>query len=116
MKIYTYKGCSTCRNAVKWLHSKGLEFEELPIREQPPTRHELETMLNHVGGQLRRLFNSSGQDYRSMGLKDRLPQLSTSEALELLQQNGNLIKRPFLLTDDWGTVGFKESTWSEYLG
>jgi arsenate reductase len=113
MKIYTYKNCSTCRKAVKWLEAKGLDFEELPIRETPPSKTELKVMLGHYGGDMRRLFNTSGGDYRELGLKDTLPGMSETEAFELLSNRGNLVKRPFLIAKDFGLVGFKEAEWEE---
>lgn len=115
MKIYTYNKCSTCRKAVKWLSEHGIAFEEIPIRETPPSIAELKKMLGVYDGELRILFNTSGQDYRSLGLKDRLPTLSDAEALQLLSENGNLVKRPFLLTKKGGVVGFKEEEWEACL-
>ena len=116
MKVYTYKKCSTCRKATKWLKDRGLEFEEIAIRETPPSVPELEAMLEAYDGQLRKLFNTSGQDYRALNLKEKLPSMSDAEALELLSRNGNLVKRPFLLRDDdWGLVGFKEEDWAQAL-
>lgn len=114
MKIYTYTKCSTCRKATKWLNEQNHVFEEIPIRETPPTVAELQQMLHHVGD-LKKLFNTSGQDYRALGMKDKLPTLGTDEALALLASNGNLIKRPFLLADGKGTVGFKEEVWDTLL-
>ena len=69
-------------------------------------------MLGYLSGELRKLFNTSGQDYRAMNLKETLPGMSVSDAFELLAQNGNLVKRPFLLTSETGTVGFKEEIWA----
>ncbi|MDZ8118695.1 arsenate reductase family protein [Pontiella agarivorans] len=114
MKIYTYKKCSTCRKATKWLAEQNIDFEEIPIRETPPSVEELRQMLEQVGD-LKKLFNTSGMDYRSLGMKDKLPTMSTEEALELLASNGNLIKRPFLLAGDQGTTGFKEDVWEALL-
>ena len=114
MKIYTYKNCSTCRKATKWLNEQNIAFEEIPIRDNPPSVAELRSMLGHVGD-LKKLFNTSGMDYRSLGMKDKLPTLSEDEALELLASNGNLIKRPFLLTADKGATGFKEDVWTALL-
>ena len=111
MKIYIYKNCSTCRKAIAWLDDRGLAYEKLPIRETPPSLAELEQMLAENEGQLRPLFNTSGADYRELGMKDRLPQLSTAEALSLLSSRGNLVKRPFLIGDSIALVGFKESVW-----
>jgi len=115
MKIYTYAKCSTCRKATKWLEEKGISFKEIPIRENPPSKAELKKMLGYYDGEIRRLFNVSGMDYRSMGLKDKLPQMSEKESIELLNSNGNLVKRPFLLTGDTGLVGFKEEEWKSIL-
>ncbi|MCF6311189.1 MAG: Spx/MgsR family RNA polymerase-binding regulatory protein [Verrucomicrobiales bacterium] len=111
MKLYIYKNCGTCRKAVKYLKAKGLEVETLPIREQPPSKAELKRMLGIYDGEMRRLFNTSGQDYRALDMKSRLPEMGVDEAIKLLSENGNLIKRPFLLTEGSGLVGFKENEW-----
>lgn len=114
-RVFTYKGCATCRKATRWLMSKGIAFEEIPIREQPPTTAQLKRMLGHTGGDLRRLFNTAGQDYRALGLKDALRTLSEKEALALLAGNGNLVKRPFLIAGDCGLVGFREAEWAAHF-
>lgn len=115
VRVYAYEKCSTCRNALKFLAARGVKAEVIPIRERPPTKVELKRMLNLMGGELRRLFNTSGADYKALGMKDRLPGMSESEAIDLLSQNGNLVKRPFLLTTDGGTVGFDEAVWKKLI-
>jgi arsenate reductase len=116
LKIYTYQGCSTCRNAVRWLKERGIAFDEHPIRDTPPSVTELKTVLNAVGT-LRALFNTSGQDYRALNLKERLPALTEAEALQLLSENGNLVKRPFVLDPERGVylTGFKPQEWETAL-
>jgi arsenate reductase len=89
--------------------------EVIPIRDQPPTAVELRAMLSHVGGDLRKLFNTAGQDYRALDMKTRLPKLSADEALTLLASNGNLVKRPFALTATTGAVGFRAEEWELLL-
>lgn len=111
IRVYAYSGCDTCRKALRFLESRGIEVEVLAIRETPPTPEELRRMLKHLGGDLRRLFNTSGQDYRALGLSERLPGMSVDDALGLLAANGNLVKRPFLLGPDIGLVGFREEEW-----
>lgn len=115
VRVYAYEKCSTCRNALKFLAAHGVKAEVIPIRERPPTKTELKRMLGLLNGELRRLFNTSGTDYKALGMKDRLPGMSESEAIDLLSQNGNLVKRPFLLTKDDGTVGFDEATWRKLV-
>lgn len=114
LKVYAYQGCSTCKNALKWLKAQGIAHQEIAIRETPPSIPELRSMLAAKGGDLRPLFNTSGQDYRALGMKDKLPTLSTDEALAMLAANGNLVKRPFALDESAGVhlVGFKETEWA----
>ena len=98
IKIYTYKNCDTCRRALKFLEARGVACDVIPIREQPPALSGLKQMLKAYGGQVRKLFNTSGQDYQRLHLKDKLPLMSEDEALQLLARNGYLVKRPFLLS------------------
>jgi len=111
MKIYTYAKCDSCRKAVKWLTENGFAFEELPIRERPPSPDELKQMLSFYNGDVRRLFNTSGMDYRAMRVKDKLAGMNEAEIIALLAGNGNLIKRPFLLEGKRGLVGFQTKEW-----
>ena len=115
LKVYTLKQCSTCKDATKWLRARGVAFEEQAIRETPPTRAELKTMLAAYDGQIRRLFNTSGIEYRAQKLAEKLPALSESEALGLLAGNGSLVKRPFLIGDGVAVVGFHEDEWRSQL-
>lgn len=114
--VYTYSGCSTCRDAVKWLRVHDVAFTEKPIRETPPSLPELRRMLAHQNGNLRRLFNSSGLEYRALKLSEKLPSLSETEALSLLASNGRLVKRPFVLGESFGLVGFEPTAWSKAFG
>lgn len=115
LKVYEYKNCGTCKKALKYLEAQGIDYKAIPIRETPPKKTELKKMLGFLDGEIKKLFNTSGQDYRAMGLKDKVANMTEKEAFELLSQNGNLVKRPFLLSDNWGTVGFKEELWQENL-
>ena len=113
LTVYTYAKCSTCRAATKWLQERGVPFEERPIRETPPSLAELRRMLAARDGEIRRLFNTSGADYREQGLGDTLPGLSEVAALALLAGNGNLVKRPFALGDGVALTGFDAGAWEE---
>lgn len=114
VRYYAYKGCGTCRKAKKWLQEQSVAFEELPIRETPPSLEELDMALKS-GYALKALFNSSGGDYRELGLKDKLSQMSTEEALVLLHERGNLVKRPFLVHGNNVLVGFKPDVWEKFF-
>ena len=113
LKVYAYKNCGTCRTALKFLDANQVPYSSVPIREQPPTKAELRAMLKIYGGDIRKLFNTSGQDYKKQDLKEKLPKLSTEEAIEMLSRNGNLVKRPFVLSGLGGLVGFDEEEWKK---
>ena len=115
LKIYTYKNCSTCRKAVAHLTRVGKPFTEVPIRETPPTVEELKRMLTALGGDIKALFNRSGQDYRALNLKDKLPTMSETDTLKLLSTNGNLVRRPFAFIGRNGIVGYDKETWDTLL-
>ncbi len=112
MRLYLYEKCDTCRKALQWLKARGIAYTAIPIREQPPTLAELQTMLGHIGD-IKRLFNTSGGDYKAMNMKDRLPLLTEPEALALLATHGNLVKRPFALSKTAGTTGFDAAKWQQ---
>lgn len=116
IRLYTYANCSTCRDAAKWLRARGVNFSERPIYETPPSLDELRRMLAHQNGNLRRLFNTSGLEYRALGLAAKLPAMTEPEALSLLSGNGKLVKRPFLLGEGIGLVGFAAPIWGLALG
>ncbi|PTX96604.1 arsenate reductase family protein [Opitutus sp. ER46] len=115
MLLYSYSGCSTCRDAVAWLRAHAVSVEERPIYERPPSLAELKRMLAFQGGELRKLFNTSGLEYRALDLKTKLPTMSVEDALKLLSGNGRLVKRPFLLGANVGLVGFKPEVWAAAL-
>lgn len=112
LKLYTYLKCSTCRDAVQWLKQRGIAFTELPIRETPPPVSELKIMLM-ARGSLTKICNTSGMDYRALGLAEKIPGMTTDAVLTLLSGQGNLVKRPFALDPQRGIflTGFKKPEW-----
>lgn len=118
MKLITvlcYKKCTTCQKALKWLDAQGIPYTERPIKEENPSREELETWYKRSGLPLKRFFNTSGNLYKEMKLKDRLPQMSEEEQLDLLSSDGMLVKRPLVVGEDFVLTGFKEAEWKEKL-
>ena len=115
LKVYAYKNCDSCRKAKKHLDKKGLKYELIPVREQPPTKVELRTMLANYDGNIRKLFNTSGGVYKALNLKEKLANMTDEQAIKLLSGNGNLVKRPFAVAGNQGIVGFKEVEWGKWL-
>lgn len=120
--LYSYKNCDTCRRAAKWLAARGAAFEERPIRETPPSVTELAAVLQALGGERRKLCNTSGTDYRAEKFGDVFPALDEPTFLTRLAANGNLVKRPVLLRKEseagvyaLALAGFDETVWATAL-
>ena len=109
--VLCYAKCSTCQKALKWLDSKGIDYEQRPIKEENPTMMELKEWYQKSGLPLKRFFNTSGNLYKELQLKDKLPNMSEEEQLTLLATDGMLVKRLVLVTDRYICPGFKEGDW-----
>lgn len=110
-----YPSCSTCQKAKKWLEGQGISFTDRHIKLENPTREELERWHRQSGLPLRRFFNTSGQAYRELGLKDRLPRMTEQEQYDLLASDGMLVKRPLLVGEQFVLTGFREEEWAEKI-
>lgn len=109
IQLIQYPKCTTCRKAKAWLTAQGIEFEEIHIVEQTPTAAQLRTFHEASGLPLKKFFNTSGQKYRELGLKDKLANMSEEDMYELLASDGMLIKRPLVTDGKTVTLGFKEA-------
>lgn len=115
VKFICYPKCSTCRKAKKWLIENGIEFDERHIVDNKPTADELKLWIEKSGLSIKKFFNTSGVLYKEIGLKDKLPNMSYDEQIELLASDGKMVKRPVVITDDKVIVGFKEADWENIL-
>ena len=111
-----YPKCSTCQKAKKWLDAHGIQAQVRDIREQPPTAEELSAWQEKSGLPLKKFFNTSGLQYKALGLKDKLPGMSEDEQLALLATDGMLVKRPILVGEDFVLTGFRQAEWETALG
>ena len=115
MLFVCYPKCTTCKKAQKWLEDKKLSFDIRDIKESNPTADELKEWFTKSGLPLKRFFNTSGLLYKSMELKDKLPDMTEEEQIKLLASDGMLVKRPILINGDKVLVGFKEKEWETLL-
>lgn len=110
-----YPSCSTCRKAKKFLQTNDIAFQDRHIVEETPSFEELKGWCETANVSVNSLFNTSGQVYRSMELKNKLASMSDDEKYALLAQHGMLIKRPLLVQGNTLLVGFKEAQWQTYF-
>ena len=113
MLFVCYPKCTTCQRAQKWLDERGIAYDLRDIKLENPTREELEAWWKESGLPLKRFFNTSGQLYKAMDLKNKLPAMSEEEQLSLLATDGMLVKRPILVGEQFVKVGFREKEWEE---
>ncbi|MGN0642224.1 MAG: arsenate reductase family protein [Huintestinicola sp.] len=111
MIFICYPKCTTCQKARKWLEDNNIPFELRDIKENNPSRSELEKWYKESGLPLKKFFNTSGVLYKSMNLKEKLADMSEEEQLDLLATDGMLVKRPIAVDGGKILVGFKEKEW-----
>ncbi len=115
IKFICYPKCTTCQKAKKWLDDNNVEYNLRDIKIENPSIDELCNWHKVSGLPLKKFFNTSGLLYKSMELKDKLPNMSEEEQLNLLATDGMLVKRPLVIGRDFVLVGFKEDEWKERL-
>ena len=115
MQFICYPKCSTCRKAQAWLDEREIPYELRLILEENPSAEELKAWQTRSGLPLKRFFNTSGLKYKALNLKERLPEMSEEEQLELLSSDGMLVKRPLLISEDFVLAGFREAEYEEKL-
>ena len=115
MLFIQYPPCSTCQKAKKWLDEHGIEYTDRHIKENNPSYEELKDWYHRSGLPLKKFFNTSGLLYKSMNLKEKLPNMTEEEQLQLLATDGMLVKRPIVVTENVVMTGFRVGEWEEKL-
>jgi Spx/MgsR family transcriptional regulator len=102
--FYWKPTCTTCRHARDFLRQRGIEVEERDINKRPPSRTFLEKHI-HARNFL---------DYvsrRSPVFKQRPLPSSKREAIDLMVDQPNLIKRPVLVDGSRVVFGFDRNAY-----
>ncbi|MBR5004084.1 MAG: arsenate reductase family protein [Erysipelotrichaceae bacterium] len=116
MMLYVcYPKCSTCKKAEQYLNEKEIEIEVRDIKLNNPSKEELKSWIEKSGLDIKRFFNTSGLKYKELNLKEKLPEMSDEEKIELLSTDGMLVKRPILISDEFVLVGFRQPEWDQVL-
>lgn len=114
IRFYGYNKCGTCRKAKKFLEEHGVECVDIDITQTPPPKTVLKKALRDRG--LKKLFNTSGVQYKELNIKEKLKTLTEAQALDLLAGNGRLVKRPIVVAKDRITVGFDAAEYMAVWG
>ncbi len=116
LKLYGYKKCGTCRRAEKALSQSNIAYQFIDITEAPPSANALKKILKYAGMDIKKLFNTSGVQYRELKIKDQLPLLSDAEKFDMLANNGRLIKRPIVTDGKKATIGYTKDVFDKTWG
>ena len=111
MKFFSYNKCGTCRKAKKFLDARKVSFNEIDITETPPSKSILKKAIKSKG--MKKLFNTSGEQYKKLSIKDKIGSMTEAQAIELLSSNGRLVKCPIAVDGNRITVGFDEVEYKE---
>ena len=115
MLFVCYPKCSTCQKARAFLDGRGVPYTFRDIKLENPTADELRQWWEKSGLPLKKFFNTSGLQYKALGLKDKLPEMTEEEQLALLATDGMLVKRPLLIGEDFVLAGFRQAEWEARL-
>ncbi len=107
MLIYGYSKCSTVRKGLKFLEENNVEYKHVDNVENRLTVDEIREIHEMSNEDIKKLFNTSGMKYRELGLKDKLPEMTTEEKYNLLASDGMLVKRPIFINNNQVIIGFK---------
>lgn len=113
LEFYQHPTCSTCKAARNWLDEHAIEYQAINMIETPPTKETLASLMKQSDLPLIRFFNTSGNRYRELGLKSKVPTMDITESAALLSSDGMLIKRPLLTDGKTTTLGFKEDVYEK---
>lgn len=115
IQFICYPKCTTCQKAKKWLDDNKIEYTLRDIKTENPTYEELKEWYENSHLELKKFFNTSGLIYKSMELKNKLPDMTEDEQLKLLSTDGMLVKRPIVVGENFVLTGFKEKDWAEKI-
>ena len=106
--FYSYQKCSTCRKASKWLDQNNINYQFIDIIKEPPTKKFLELALTQFSLDKKKIFNTRGKSFQSMDFD--ILDLTKKRIIEILSNDGKLIKRPFLVINESKLIlGYNES-------
>lgn len=111
LKFFFKPSCGACRKAKAYLDRRGLDYEPLDITRTPPSREFLARSIDAADP--KKSLNARSSSFRAKDLANR--QLTAEEALALMLQDPNLIRRPFFIDGEKIFVGFEPAALETFL-
>ncbi len=103
VKIYHNPRCSKSRQTLQLLKDNNIDPEVVEYLKTPPTREELERILDMLGLEPRELMRRKEKEYKELGLAD--PGLSRDQLIDAMIEHPRLIERPIVIKEGKATIG-----------
>ncbi len=113
--LFYHPRCSTCKKAISFLDEHNINYEKRDILKDNPNIEELKLWFSKIDKPIKTMFNTSGNKYKELNLKDKLNTMTNDDMLKLLSSDGMLVKRPILLINNQVLFGFKPLEWEEVI-
>ncbi|QIT55603.1 Spx/MgsR family RNA polymerase-binding regulatory protein [Aquisalimonas sp. 2447] len=110
--LYGIRNCDTCRKALKWLESAGIEAGFHDFRRDGVPEARVQHWLQTLGAE--QVISRRSPTWRKLGDADRA-RVDTAP-VALVQEWPNLIRRPVLEDGGDVVVGFREAEYAERFG
>ena len=85
------------------LEGRGVEFKKHDLAKEPPSRELLERLIDE--SHVEEFINTRSPAYKERNLGDR--KLTKKEAIDLMMEEPNLIRRPLVLSKGKAVFGYK---------
>ena len=108
--LWMKSSCTTCRNARVRLAELGIEVQIRDYYKKPLEAAELEELLP---ADPTPMLGTKSPKFKELGLKER--RLSKTEAIDLVVQDNNLLKRPILVHPKGTVIGFDAEAYARLL-
>ena len=111
VNIYGIKNCDTVKKALCWLKENDVYFEFHDFKKEGITKEKLKEWGNAEQGEI--LFNKKGTTWKKLSEEEQQRANTKTGAIQLMQENTSLIKRPVAEITGTILIGFNEDAYTK---
>lgn len=95
--------CGKSRETLALLRDKGIEAAVREYLKEPPSKKEIETLLDQLGVEPRALVRDGEAEFKASGKK--AASLTRKDAVELIAKHPILLQRPVVVSGSKAAIG-----------
>lgn len=95
--------CSKSRQTLELLNKKGVEPTIREYLKQPPSKAEVETLIDMVGGDPGELLRDGEAEFKALGKKKA--EMSKADIAKAIAAHPILLQRPIVVTGKKAAIG-----------